>query len=243
MTASDAALSDLRALISREPSAPDDKPDTIGWLQRLCRSAARSLPASGVGVSVMSDEGDHVTAAASDPRSVLVEELQFTLGEGPCLDAYSSGRPVLSADLTEDTRRWPGYGPAAHEHGIRAVFAFPLQVGAARLGALDVYRDEAGSLSPRVVSQALTFADLALQSLLDAQKRTEDHTTTSAIDDSMDNRFVVYQAQGMVMIQLGVSMREAMARLRAYAFARDRRVGDVAEDIIARRLTLEDDGS
>lgn len=221
---------------------PEDKPDVIGLLQRLCRAAARVLPATGVGVSVMSDEGHHVTAAASDARSVLVEELQFTLGEGPCLEAYSTGRPVLSADLSQDAaRRWPGYGPAAHEHGVRAVFAFPLQIGTTRLGALDVYRDEVGALPRPALVQALTFADVAIRSLLDAQRESQTDESTLPLTEALDNRFEVYQAQGMVSIQLRVGMAEAMVRLRAHAYAQNQRLSDVADDIVTRRLTLEED--
>lgn len=235
-------MRDVGALIAEEPSLPDDKPDVVGLLQRLCRAAARVLPASGVGVSVISDEGHHVTAAASDPRSVLVEELQFTLGEGPCLEAYGTGRPVLSPHLSEDAaRRWPGYGPAAHEYGVRAVFAFPLQIGTTRLGALDVYRDEVGVLPRSAVVQALMFADVAIRSLLDAQRQSQNDESTVPLDEALDNRFEVYQAQGMVSIQLGVGMAEAMVRLRGYAYAQNQRLSDVADDVVARRLTLEED--
>ena len=190
----------------------------------------------------MSDEGSHVTAAASDARSALVEELQFTLGEGPCLEAYGSGRPVLCPDLAADCReRWPGYGSAAGQHGVRAVFAFPLQIGTARLGAIDFYRNEVGVLSAPVVAQALTFADLAIRSLLDGQRQSHTGAYSVPLDESFDNRFQVYQAQGMLSVQLGVSMPEAMVRLRAHAYAEDLLLGDVADAIVARRLTLESD--
>ena len=93
------------------------------------------------------------------------------MGEGPCLAAFASRRPVLVPNLSEAaTTTWPGYGPAAHDHGVRAVFAFPLQVGAARLGALDVYRDQPGALSAWALSRALTYADVAMQTVLDAQE-------------------------------------------------------------------------
>ena len=243
MTASDRAMSEVRSLIDDEPCWADDKPNTIGLMQRLCRTAARALPASGVGVSVMSEEGSHVTAAASDARSVLVEELQFALGEGPCLEAYGSGRPVLCPDLAADSRgRWPGYGPAAAKHGVRAVFAFPLQIGTARLGAIDFYRDEVGVLPTRVAAQALTFADVAIRSLLDGQLQSQQGASAAPLDESLENQFQVYQAQGMLSVQLGVTMPEAMVRLRAHAYARDLSLGVVADAIVARRLTLENDG-
>ena len=230
-------------LVADEPPEADDMPDLVGRLQRLCRAARRDLPASGVGVSVVSDAGGLVTAAASSRDSARVEELQFTMGEGPCLAAFASRSPVLVPNLSEAaTTTWPGYGPAAHDHGVRAVFAFPLQVGAARLGALDVYRDQPGALSAWALARALTYADVAMQTVLDAQEAAG-ATGASLLTDGDDTHFEVYQAQGMVMIQLGVKPAEALSRMRAYAYANNRRLGQVAEDIIGRRLILEPDES
>jgi hypothetical protein len=242
MTTSDAAFASVWALIEAEPVGPGDKSDVVGWMQRLCRVASRTFPATGVGISVMSRDGEPATVAASDAHSATVEDLQFTLGEGPCLDAYSTGRPVLAPDLTVAARvRWPGYAPAAQEHGVQAAFSFPLQIGAARLGALDIYRDQPGSPSPQTIVQALTFADAAMTGLLNAQQRSNEVNGTPALDDALDNRFELYQAQGMVTVQLGIHLHEAMIRIRAYAYAHDRPLSDVADDIVARRVALETD--
>lgn len=248
--ASSAALDRVWALVSRETVSSEDQPHLVGRLQRLCRAAATALPATGVGISVMS-RGSHVTFAASNADHARVEELQFILGEGPCLEAYDSRRPVLMPDLALAARtRWPGYAPAAQDHGVRAVFAFPLQVGAARLGALDVYQDRPGPLVTVAVQQALAFADVAMQTLLDAQRDTgtpdgsgepgEDAMPPAEV--ALAGRLELYQAQGMVMVQLGVTLDEAMVRMRAYAYAHNRRIHDVAADIVARRLVLEGDG-
>ena len=235
-------VTDVWALISNEPARTDDKPDVVGWLERLCRAAARALPAMGVGVSVMSNHGDPAPVAASGSATVAIEDLQFTHGQGPCLDAYSSGKPVLTPDLSEAARtRWFGYGPAAHGHGVRAVFAFPLQIGAARLGVLNIYRDRPGSLSREGLIRALTFADVAMTGLLNAQQRSREDDGTPVLDDALNSRFELYQAQGMVKIQLGVSLSEALVRIRAYAYAHDLRLNHVADDIVARRLVLETD--
>lgn len=230
----------VRALVTEELVAHEDKPAVAGWLQRVCRAAVRDLPAMGVGISLLSKGTDPIPVAASSEVSVLVEELQFVLGEGPCIDAYASRCPVLVPDLSATaTTTWPGYAPAAHEHGVRAVFAFPLQVGAARLGALDVYRDHTGSLSPHTLSRAMTFADVAMQGLLDAGTGTQG--AADLLDDMDGNRLEVYQAQGMVMVQLGVSAELALMRLRAYAYAHERRAIDVAREVIARKLIMESD--
>jgi hypothetical protein len=226
-------------LIAAESRGADGSGD---WLRQLCRVAVRELSASGVGVSLITDAGTQGTAAASDPTSEFVEELQFTLGEGPCLEAHASRRPVLIPNLAEDAlTRWPAYVPAAREHGVQAVFAFPLQIGAARLGTLDVYRDEVGSLSGKTLNQALTCAEVALMILLDEQERAGPETVGGVVERTLGHRVEVYQAQGMVQVQLGVSAAEALVRLRAHAYANGHRLGDVARDVVARRLTLERD--
>jgi hypothetical protein len=215
----------------------------VGRLGRLCSALARALPATGVGVSLLTHDGyGGGTLAASDARSRVLEELQFVLGEGPCIDAYVSRRPVMESDLqVRGTRRWPGYAAAAQQHGVRAVFAFPLQVGASCAGALDVYRAEAGSLTPDALAQACTFADVAMGLLVDGQARAGESRPSIDLDDALANRLEVYQAQGMVMVDLGVSIDKAMARLRAHCYAEGRTISDVAKDIVAGKLKLERD--
>lgn len=208
-------------------------------MQRLCRAATRELSASGVGLSVLSRQGAGTPLAASSPASEVIEQLQFTLGEGPSLDAYALGRPVLMPDLSQAAvRRWPGYAPAVQDHGVRAVFAFPLQVGAARLGAMGVYREQAGSLSSPLLRQALAFAEAAMNAVLAAQEQTGGGEQ-SVLETAMEDSFLVHQAQGMVHVQLNVSLAEAMVRLRAYAYAHNQPLKDVAADVVSHRVKFD----
>ena len=157
------------------------------------------------------------------------------------MEAFTTRTPVLVPDLEKAaTTSWPGYAPAAYEHGVRAVFAFPLQIGKARLGALDVYRDYVGALSTWSATRARSYADVAMQKMLDAQQK-DTALEGLGVPDGADNNFEVYQAQGMLKVQLGVSPAQALIRLRAYAYLHDRRLLDVARDVIARRLVLEPD--
>jgi hypothetical protein len=214
--------------------------DVTGQLRRVCVAAARALSASGVGLSVMANNGVHSMATASDRATERIEELQFTFGEGPCIDAFAASRPVLVPDLADGAmRRWPVYAPAAYDAGVRAVFAFPLQVGAARLGALDVFRSHAGSLSRTELGQAFTFAEQVVTTLLDGQERAAEGA--DGLAEAIDNRAELFQAQGMVMVQLDVTITEALLRIRAYAYAEDRRLSEVAADIVARRLRFDRD--
>ncbi|GAA3387791.1 GAF and ANTAR domain-containing protein [Cryptosporangium minutisporangium] len=206
---------------------------------RICRAASEALAASGTGVSVFTAGADRGVCAASDSRSERLEELQFVLGEGPCIDAFDSRRPVLVADLTEDaTARWPMYAPAVHGRGVRAVFAFPLQIGAARLGVFDVFRDQVGALSTEQLVDALTFADVTVAVLLDEQDGLGG-AGGEDVTDAVEHRAELFQAQGMVMVQIGGTISEAMVRMRAYAYAENRGLSEIARDVVAGRLRFD----
>jgi hypothetical protein len=229
-------------MVAAEESPAGTADSVVDALTRLCRAAARSVPATWAGVCLSSAEELLGVAAASDECSAALEQLQFTYGEGPCLEAFRTRRPALAPDLSvERTTRWPGYTPAAHQAGVRAVFAFPLQVGAARLGVLDVYRERPGPLTNEAVAEALAFADLAVQMLLDGQAGIREGELAPGLDAVVDRSAEIYQAQGMVKVQLGVDLAEAMVRLRAHAYAQDRPLLEVARDVAAGRLTLERD--
>lgn len=233
----------VRALIDLEPTGTAGD-GLNGWLQRLCGAVVRAVPASGAGVSVVDRHGVTGFAAAYDAESEYLEELQFTLGEGPCVDALAGRRPVLEPDVRAGAMaRWPMYAPAVLERGVEAVFAFPLQVGAARLGVLDIYRRTPDALEDGALALALTFADVTVSQLLDSQAGLGVGARPVEADEMMSYRTELYQAQGMVMVDLGVPVDEAMVRLRAYAFANGRRLSEVAHDVVAGRLRLDTDGT
>jgi hypothetical protein len=228
-----------KAFIAGQPD-PATGGGTAGVLRRLCGAAVQTMAASGAGVTLMTGDGVRGAGAASDPGSARLEELQFTFGEGPCIDAYASRRPVLVPELVDGAMtRWPVYAPAVHAQGLRAVFAFPLQIGAARLGVLDVFRDRAGALTSDELRQGVLLAEVTVAALLDHHEQDGADAGVDDLDGAIDSRAELFQAQGMVMVQLGTSIGEAMARMRAYAYAQDRRLGEVARDVVARRLCFD----
>jgi hypothetical protein len=232
----------FRALIALEPALSEDPVGTALVLNRLCRMAARLLPAQGVAVSLMTEHGPTGIVGTLDKASGVVEELQFLLGEGPGWDAFETRTPVLAPDLqAAGAQRWPGYCAAVGAYGIQSAFSFPLCVGSACLGVLGIYRTEQGRMSDETLEVALTLAGLATEALLDGQEEAGDGVTPAGVDGVLQSRFPVYQAQGMVMVQLGVPLTEALARLRAHAYSESRTLGDVARDIVARTLILEAD--
>jgi hypothetical protein len=202
--------------------------------QRLVDACAGALPISGAGIALMTDSGPAGTVAATDQLASLMEDLQFTLGEGPCVDSSLWGRPVLQPDLaTTGPARWPGFSAGALEAGIGAVFALPLRVGGIRLGVLDLYRDHPGALTPRELTEALAHADAATAILLHLQARTPANGTGSGLIPVIEDHAAVHQATGIVSVQADVTLTEALVLLRARAFAADRPVVALSRDIVA----------
>ena len=182
--------------------------------------------------------GNRGVVCATDDVSARIEDLQFTLGEGPCVDAAQFGAPVMVPDLrTPDdivVDRWPAFLEGAGAAGVRAVFAFPLRIGAINVGVLDAYRSVPGPLRDGQLRAALLAADAAALALLDIDP------TGDLFSDNADARSTyqlqVHQATGIVQVQLGVPTEEAFLMLRARAFALGRPLVDVATDVVARRL-------
>jgi hypothetical protein len=220
----------------------DDAPVSVAAsVAALCRAAQRRLGVDGVSVTVMSGPGVHDPVSASDALAARLEELQLTLGEGPCVEAFAFDPPMLIPDLETTVARWPGFVPAAVSAGARAMFALPLHSGAIRLGVLALYRVLPGSLAPEELADVLVFADLALQLLLDAPSGLTGQPGYHPMDGVSTGRAQVYQASGMISVQLAVSIDEAFVCLRANAFAAGRPLGEVAHDVVARRLRFTRD--
>jgi hypothetical protein len=189
---------------------------------------------------LMSGEIPRGSLCTSNAVSQLIEELQYTLGEGPCVDAYRQDRVVAEPDLADPvTRRWPAFTPPALEAGVRAVFGFPMRVGTVRLGALNLYRDGSGPLGDGQHADALVVADVAARWVLEAQAGAPPGAVAQELVTGADFHFVVHNAAGIASVQQGISVTEALIRLRAHAFSHGRLLADVAEDVVARRLRLK----
>jgi hypothetical protein len=206
---------------------------------RLCAVCPGITGMNGAGVMLMSGDIPRGSLCTSDGVSELIEELQYTLGEGPCVDAYQQDRVVAEPDLADPvTPRWVAFTPPALEAGARAVFGFPMRVGTVRLGALNLYRDRPGPLTGDQHADALVVAGVAARWVLEAQAGAPPGAVAKGLETGADFHFVVHNAAGMVSVQQGISITEALIRLRAFAFSDDRLLADVAEDVVARRLRL-----
>ena len=232
-------MTTVRDILSSIFADDTDSPSTVP--ERLCLAAADELDVTGVGMAMMTDRGHEGCIGATDGAARVMEDLQFTLGEGPCLDASAHARPVFEPDLASTaSAQWPEFGPAVLESGVAAIFAFPLLVGRIRLGVLDLYRDSPGGLDDAQVSVALTYADAAVVLLLHLQsKMGPDEGLHPQLADVMSGRPEVHQATGMISVQAAVGLTEALLLLRAHAFAQDRPIVEVARDVVLRRVRFD----
>ena len=207
---------------------------------QLCNACLELLAVRGAGIVLIGDGEHPVTLAVSDELVGDLEELQFTLGEGPGVDAYRSRQPVSEPDLARLAGvRWPAFSAFAVDRGIRAAFAFPLQVGAIRIGSLDLFHDDPGALTAEVLADALVMTDVITQTALGLQALAPDGDLATEIGRAEDLRAPVHQAAGMVSAQLEIGIADALARLRAHAYATKRPIDDVAREVVARTLRLE----
>ncbi|MCW6005306.1 ANTAR domain-containing protein [Micromonospora sp. CPCC 205371] len=210
-------------------------------VEHVCAAVKSATGVDGAAVTAVFGSGLRETVYASDRIASELEELTMTLGEGPGVDVFADG-PAMATDLTtsECLARWPAFAPAAAHAGAAAMFALPLRVGAIRIGVMDLYRAEPGGLDGERLADALLLADTACALLLDAAQHDPRPNGRRPEPAGLAHP-EVHQATGMIIVQLGVTAAVALIRLRAYAYANDRRLRDVAGDVVARRLRFDPD--
>jgi hypothetical protein len=214
------------------------------FAQRLCEACLDALPVTAAALTMSNGDGVHLVLGASDTRARALDELQFTLGEGPAVDASQAGGPVLVTDLgdRQGTSRWPAYRREATEVNLLAQFSFPLQIGAIRLGVLTLYRDQTGLLSDDDMVHALTFADAATIVLLHLQDvSSDDGDLPLDLGTQFDMTAELHQATGMISVQAAVGMVEALLLLRSSAFGSSRTAVAVARDVVAGTLNFRNE--
>lgn len=200
-------------------------------------AATRLLPVDGAAVLLMTDQTRWTVAAATDAAVTAVSDLELTVAEGPSVEAYASGGPVLVPDLMAAAIRWPILSPVLSQ--TCAYFSLPLRVGAARIGVLDLHRRTPGRLDDRALAAALRLADVAALALVHRPNLDTVGDPSSWPAAEAHFRPEIDQATGMLSVFLDVDISTAYARLRAHAFAVGLPLIDVAVAVIAGTLHLD----
>ena len=229
---------------ARIVAAVTDRDSTMGvaeLMRQLCLFAVDRMALSGCALVLMSGTDESSVLASAGPHARTITTLQMELGEGPCLDAYTSRVPVLLPDLSaKNADRWPAFVPAALAAGVHAEFSLPLSVGRSGIGTLDLCRDTPGMLSDDHLSDALAAADIARDAVLYQQYAPGDAGLAELLDTAGSDRIMVHQATGMIAAQLDETVPNALARLRAAAFASGRSMYEIAQDVVERRVRFDE---
>lgn len=222
-------------------------PTPLDAADRLCAACVQLLDVDGASISYIGDGTMQGTFGSSGELSRTLDELQFTYGQGPCLEAVKECRPVLAPHLdgpAED--RWPALTQAIIGHGINAIFALPVALASTPIGALDLFRRSSGPLDDAAMTGGMYAARLAALPLLDLMTADTDWQSAAEGRGSWEQlesleRVEVYQATGMIIAALDLSPADALVRLRAHAISRGLTASDVAYRILSRRLVLDPD--
>lgn len=200
-------------------------------LQRVAELCVRAVyGADGAGVTwVVARKPTTVTAAGDFVRRI--DEIQYALDEGPCLEAYSTQQMVLVEDLERD-ERWPRFTPAALDNGLRGVIAAPLTVHVAQLGALNIYALQPGAFDDAAVRTAGLFAEQAAIVLANAEAFTRAQTTATNLGEALTSRAVIDMAKGIIMSREKCSPEEAFDHLRRLSQTRHRKVREIAQGLV-----------
>ncbi len=210
-------------------------------MQRLCRFAVDEMALSGCALMLMSGAEPASVLAGAGRHARTVAGLQMELGEGPCLQACASGVPVLLPDLAAaDANRWPAFAAAALANGVQAEFSLPLSVRPGGIGTLDLCRDTPGMLTEEHLADALVAADIARDAVLYQPYAQGGPDLAELLATIGTDRVVIHQATGMIAVQLDDTTSNALARLRAAAFAGGRSIYDIAQDVVERRVRFDE---
>ena len=213
--------------------------DVVDFLHLLTRRATEILDAAEAGL-LMADPGGrlHVMASSSE-RTRSLELFQLQNEEGPCLDCYRSGTPLIVEDLNAETGRWPRFVPEARAIGFASVHALPMRLRDEVIGVLNLFGADPGRLSDADVTAGQAMADVATIGILQQRAIHQSHVTVDQLQGALTSRIITEQAKGILAERSGIALDEAFERLRHYARQHNRRLGEIARELIDGTLEAE----
>lgn len=206
--------------------------DIVDFLHRLTDHAAVVSGAEAVGLMLTDQRGELRYMAASNETGKMLELFQLQNAEGPCLDCYSTRQPVVNADLATATERWPKFAPAARAAGFRSVHAFPMRLRDSAIGALNLFGRADVEFQPEEVRVVQALADVATIALLQERAITRSEQLTEQLQGALNSRVVIEQAKGALAQLESISPSKAFEILRTQARSSQRRIADVAAEVL-----------
>jgi transcriptional regulator with GAF, ATPase, and Fis domain len=212
--------------------------DVIDFMHVLTDRSVQLLDVSAAGLLLADPRGELRVVAASSEAARLLELFQLQNDQGPCLDCFRSGLPVMAADLVAAASRWPRFAPAAREAGFAAVQALPMRLREQVIGALNLFRVAPGAFEPADIRVGQALADVATISLLQERSMRHSDTLNEQLQTALNSRVIIEQAKGKLAERLGLDMDQAFNLLREAARTSNRGLSDLARAFIAGKETL-----
>jgi GAF domain-containing protein len=209
-----------------------DQFDVVELLTLLTDRCVEVLGVAAAGLMLVAPEGDLRVVASSSEEMRLVELFELQSHEGPCLDCYRTGKPVLNQNLARDYGRWPRFGPVALEAGFRSVHAVPMRLRGVTIGALNLFRDHEGLLEEADVIAAQALADVATIAILQHRAAVQAHIVADQLNHALNSRIMIEQAKGVLAERTHLDMKAAFTWLRNHARNHNLLLVDVAQSVI-----------
>jgi transcriptional regulator with GAF, ATPase, and Fis domain len=214
--------------------------DVIEFLHLLVDRCVELLDVDAAGLLLADQHGQLQVIASSNEQVRLLELFQLQNDQGPCLEAYATGVRVSHLDLTTAGGRWPRFASTATEAGFRAVDALPMRLRSEVIGALNLFRVQAGALDSTALRTAQALVDVATISLLQERLIHRQEILTQQLQAALNSRVVIEQAKGLIAERLGIDLDGAFTALRGYARKNNLKLSDVAGTVIAGRTGTHD---
>lgn len=229
----------VEAFVALADTLVDDF-DVVDLLQTLVEQTVDLLAADAAGLMLADQRGGLQVVASSSERTRLLELFQLQNNEGPCLDCYRSGRQVLVSDLTRDAERWPRFVPEATRQGFRSVHALPLRLRAEIIGAMNLFHSGPGALPDEDLEVGQSLADVATIGILQERTIQRTETLSEQLQSALNSRVIIEQAKGVLAEKGTLDMDAAFGRLRGYARANNRRLSELARDVVDGKVDSEE---
>jgi transcriptional regulator with GAF, ATPase, and Fis domain len=206
--------------------------DVIEFLETLTNHTAQVSSAASAGLLLSNDKGQLQYVASSAESIKLLELFQLQYQEGPCLDCFHSGQPVVNAELEKAQDRWPNFAPRAVEAGYRSVHAFPLRHQRKVIGAMNLFSTDPGELEAQDTRIVQSLADIATIALLQERAIRSGELLTEQLQSALNSRITIEQAKGALARIHGIDVNSAFELMRRYARTHHRRLVDVAQFVL-----------
>ena len=228
----------IQAVVGLADTLVDDY-DVTDLLHDLVEHCVDLLSAEAAGLLLSDQRGGLQVVASSTERTRLLELFQLQNNEGPCLDCYRSGEPVVVPDLTIEAERWPRFVPEATKEGFRSVHAIPLRLRSETIGAMNMFKSRSGALSEEDLRLGRALADVATIGILQERSIRRTETLSEQLQGALNSRVIIEQAKGVLAERGSLDMDTAFSRLRRFARNDNQHLRDVARGVVEGTVELE----